>query len=308
MKKLLGLLVFIAILALGWVYFFVPSSVISSADIVMHAPTGRVSDLIAQQKQWARWWPTAPTPAGYTFNGNRYSVAISEGNVIQTETADKYATVSTGRMLLALKTMDSTAIEWTIENKLSSNPFKKLVQYYGSNTLDKDLQSILNSLKDFAQRQDNIYGMFIEHGHVTDTVLVATRKTFDHYPTTSEIYTMVDKLKAYIKAENASETNSPMFNAQNNGTSYDVMVGIPTSRLLAGKGDIELKRMVKGNIVWGQVKGGMHTVEEAFRQLENYKYDYRLTSPAIPFALLITDRTKEQDSTKWVTKVFAPVL
>jgi len=36
--------------------------------------------------------------------------------------------------------------------------------------------------------------------------------------------------------------------------------------------------------------------------------DYQRAIIAIPFQMLITDRTKETDSTKWITRLYYPVV
>jgi hypothetical protein len=65
--------------------------------------------------------------------------------------------------------------------------------------------------------------------------------------------------------------------------------------------------MVPGTILVAEVKGGTATVEEGFRQLEFYIDEHELSSPGRPFQSLITDRSIEKDSTKWVTKLYYPV-
>jgi hypothetical protein len=42
--------------------------------------------------------------------------------------------------------------------------------------------------------------------------------------------------------------------------------------------------------------------------VQKYKDDYQRVSPAIPFYSLITDRLKEPDSSKWITKIYFPVM
>ena len=62
-----------------------------------------------------------------------------------------------------------------------------------------------------------------------------------------------------------------------------------------------------GNILVAEVRGGVSTVKQAFRNLSNYVGDYGRQSPALPFESLVTDRLKETDTTKWVTKLYFPV-
>ena len=276
----------------------------------MHAPSARTFSFLANQNEWNKWWPvpTNSRASAWVYNGNSYSVDAYAVNTVETIIQKKNSQLIS-RILVVPQTNDSSALEWTVQVNTGNNPLKKMQHYFTRQNLKADMTSILISLKNFVEKQENIYGMKIEKAMVTDTVLVATRAQFPHYPSTPEIYGMIAKLKVYIKSENASETNPPMLNVlQIDSNLYDVMVGIPTNRLLNGKGDIELKRLVLGNIIWGEVRGGSYTAEAAIKQLENYKIDYRLTSPAIPFASLVTDRMKEPDTTKWITRLYYPVF
>ncbi len=310
MKKIFGLLLLLLAILLGWFLFFLPSSVTLVKSVSMKAPAAGTYRFLANQNEWSKWWPVLSTShaASFEYNGNNYSAGRGSMNVIETITQQKDSTLE-GRILVASKTIDSTVLEWSIQINRGSNPFKRIRYYFTTDKLKGDMATILNSLKKFVEKQDNIYGMFIERAKVTDTVLVSTRGIFSHYPSTLEIYGLIEKLKTYIKSENATETNSPMLNIQQaDSNGYHIMVAIPTNRLLNGKGDIELKRMVMGNLIWGEVKGGPAAVAAAIEQLENYKQDQRLTSPAIPFASLITNRTIEPDTSKWVTRVYYPVF
>ena len=58
----------------------------------------------------------------------------------------------------------------------------------------------------------------------------------------------------------------------------------------------------------GEVTGGQKEIEEAQKQMELYITDYQRSIIAIPFQMLITDRTREPDSSKWITRIYFPVV
>ena len=62
-----------------------------------------------------------------------------------------------------------------------------------------------------------------------------------------------------------------------------------------------------GNILVGETKGGRTATDSAIKAMEAYTNDHNHFSIALPFLSLITDRTKEKDSSKWVTKIYYPV-
>jgi hypothetical protein len=86
------------------------------------------------------------------------------------------------------------------------------------------------------------------------------------------------------------------------------MVAVPTVRRVPAPENIQFNRMVLGNILISEVKGGQNTVNTAFTQLKQFIEDSRHTTPAIPFQVLVTNRQTEPDTAKWVTKVYFPIL
>jgi hypothetical protein len=66
--------------------------------------------------------------------------------------------------------------------------------------------------------------------------------------------------------------------------------------------------MEPGNFVATNVMGGTYTVSAAFDQLNNFTADYHRQIIAKPFKILVTDRRKEPDTLKWMTKIYIPVV
>jgi hypothetical protein len=60
-------------------------------------------------------------------------------------------------------------------------------------------------------------------------------------------------------------------------------------------------------VLRAEVKGGNATVEEALHQMKIFISDYQKTAMAIPFESLVTDRSKEPDTSKWITRIYTPV-
>jgi len=92
-----------------------------------------------------------------------------------------------------------------------------------------------------------------------------------------------------------------------NGTGT-VSLAIPVSGVIGGKGDISFTRLVPGRYLITDVKGGPATVDRALGALKDYIRDHQRTVMAIPFQSLITNRMQEPDSSKWVTKIYYPVM
>jgi len=100
-----------------------------------------------------------------------------------------------------------------------------------------------------------------------------------------------------------------MLNVTKEGTNqYQFMIGIPVNRILPKQDGIFPTRLVPGNFMVTEVRGAQQQIDEALSQLNYYFSDYGKTAMAIPFQSLITDRSQEPDSTKWITRISAPVM
>jgi hypothetical protein len=170
------------------------------------------------------------------------------------------------------------------------------------------MAAVLNHFKNFVSKEENIYGLQIQRGRVTDTLLVTAKMQTTHYPTPSDYYPLIDELKKYITGNSAQETDFPMLHieAQNTGL-YRIMVAVPVNKKIPDRGAIVAKRMVPGNILTADVKGGMTAVNEGLNKFEHFISDYQFTTPAISFQSLITNRMQEPDTSKWITKLCFPV-
>jgi hypothetical protein len=136
------------------------------------------------------------------------------------------------------------------------------------------------------------------------------RRSFEHYPKVQEIDAMIQDLRKYIIQNNAIEKNSPMLNVLKFDSShFEAMSAIPVDKALPRTTEFSPKFLLKGgNILEAQVQGGPYTIETSLQEIENYRSDYKYNSPAIPYQLLVTDRLKETDTTKWITKLYYPVF
>ena len=213
-------------------------------------------------------------------------------------------------MELVLINENTMTILWNAEQISSNDPFKRFIGHRHAKQTEKNMNAILQSLKTFLQKKENIYGVDIKEALVKDSALISTRRQFDHYPNAQEVDSMIQSLKKYISQNNAIEKNSPMLNVFELGNSrYEAMTAIPVDKALPKTNEFAPKFLLKGgNILEAEIQGGTYTIEKGLKELENYRADYKFNTPAIPYQLLVTDRTKEPDTTKWITRLYYPVF
>lgn len=306
MKKLLISLSVLFAVLLASVYLFIPSRLRIQEVITIKAPLPGVTRFLMQDSNWHKWWPGV-TP--FVLNEKIYSLRRKIFSAIDIDIRAGKDSLP-GRMNMVIIEADSTSIGWDAELISSNNPFKRFSQKRQVKAIRKDMNTILTLMKAFLEHPENIYGIHITETTVTDSVLITTRRSFPHKPGVQDIDVMIQELKKYIAQNNSVEKNYPMLNVVKISESeYETQVAIPVDRKLPETENFIPKFLLKGGkILETEVKGGLYTVESAFKEFENYRADYKYNSPAIPFQLLVTDRTKEPDSTKWITKLYYPVL
>ena len=306
MKKIITGLVLSAAFLLAAVYIFIPGKLKMEAAVSLNIAMPGVSRTLANENNWKKWWP-GEIP--FSYNKQTYSVT---GNIFNAFDIDIYSDKDTinSRMELVLIKADTMKIGWSGELPGSNNPLKRFAQYRHAKETEKNMNAILQSMKTFLQKTENVYGFEVKESLVKDSVLVSTRRTFDHYPNAQEVDAMIQSLKKYIAQHNAIEKNSPMLNVLKfDNSHFEVMTAIPVDKALPETSEFAPKFLLKGgHILEAQIQGGPYTIENSLKEFENYRADYKFTSPAIPYQLLVTDRVKETDTTKWITRLYYPVF
>ncbi len=264
------------------------------------------------QNSWIKWWPsrlqddlaTSDKKENDSYLYTLQNAAYTGVDIAVKKNENKFKTFA--ELLQVSK--DSILVTWSFQLPGTKNPFKKISNYFYTKTLKKDADDILENLKAFLENKDNIYGISIKQTIVTDTALIAKKYASISYPSTEVIYSLIQQLQNYIISQNAVQINPPMLHIKYDSGVYKTMVAIPVNKEFPGNDTFLLKRMFPGKILVTQVKGGIYTTENALRQLDTYLDDYQLTSPAIPFESLITNRMEVHDTSKWITKVYYPIF
>ena len=306
MKKILIALFLLFVFALAAVYLFIPRKIKIEAAIPLNAALPGVFRTLINDSNWKKWWP-GETP--FSYKKETYSIKGKLFNVFDIDIYSDKDTINS-RMELVFVEANTMTILWNAEQVSSNDPFKRFERYRHAKQIEKNMSAILQSLKSFIQKKENIYGINIKETLVNDSALISTRRKFDHYPNVQEVDSMIQRLKKYISQNNAIEKNSPMLNVFDLGNSrYEAMTAIPVDKVLPKTTEFAPKFLLKGgNILEVQIQGGPYTIEKGLKELENYRADYKFDSPAIPYQLLVTDRAKEPDTTKWITRLYYPVF
>jgi len=308
MKKWLLIFCLIMLIIIIGIYFLPANKAIYSEASVNCTENG-AGRIILNKDKWELWWP------GQEINATIYSYKNCNYKINNILVAGIDATIfndtdsTKGILQIIGAGNDAALFQWTSTFIFSTNPVKKIVQYQRYNNIKKNVVSLIADMKKYFENEENIYGIKVEKQKVTEASLISVKQGFSHYPSIAEIYGMINLLKEYIQQKGGEENNIPMLNVHTEDSIiYEAMVAIPTKNDLPSEGKFLLKKMVWGNILMAEIKGGTYTIINGEQQLKNYVSDHKKISPAIPFQTLVTNRLLETDTSKWVTRLYYPIF
>lgn len=314
MKKLLLVLVSICIIFLACVYIFLPSKITFSEVYILNTKVSIANRLLLNENYWHKWWPPATTDKknvqdknAFVYKNYDYSLDKKMMNAGEVSISGEHISLKSLLNIISVNS-DSVVINWKSEMPATSNPLGRIKNYFHARHIKTSMTEILETFQAFLKKTENVYGLSIGQIQVKDTLLISAKFSTQQYPSTNDIYAEINSLKKYIAAEGAGETNSPMLNIIHDSTNYRTMIAIPISKVIPTKDDYEIKRMVPGKILVTEVKGGQSRAKEAMRQLTFFLSDNNISSPAMPFESLVTNRSLEPDTSKWVTKIYYPIF
>jgi effector-binding domain-containing protein len=313
MKKLLiGLLIFL-ILFLGCIYILIPARITVTSITTVSASINSTQRYLSDKPDRIKWWPgndnvsKADLESNISFyRGYNFKIPHHLSNSTIVLITKDSNDINSSIIFIKL-TIDTTLIQWQYNFQTSINPIKRIRVYAEARDLKNTIDDISKDFKSYMDKPENVYNLRIENKKVKDTLLLSTKKIFSTKPRIEDVYDMIAKLKDYIQNNGVKETNFPMLNVRETETKFEAMVAIPIDKRVKETDNYLIKRMVPGNILVTEIKGGLKTVEKAYKNFDYYISDYNFSMPAIPFELLITDRTKEADTSKWITRIYYPV-
>lgn len=307
MKKWILISCVIILLVITILYFLIPTAQDFSYQVTVNCPEPAVARQITNNNKWA-WWPGKKEDSMYTYKNYNYKIEKILYNGIEATVSNNTDSLK-GTLQFLYYGTDSTQFQWTSKYIFPANPFKRFQQYIRQRKLKTNVESLLGDIKEYFGKEENVYGMKIVKQRVTESSLISVKETFSHYPTIQEIYNLIGSIKEYIRKMGNEEADHPMLHVeQYDSTIFEAMVAIPTRTELPSEGKFRLKKMVLGNILMAEVKGGIYTIMKGEQELNNYVYDHKKSSPAIPFQSLVTNRFSEPDTSKWITRLYYPIF
>jgi hypothetical protein len=303
MKKILVAFIILLIVCVAGVYVLIPSTLIISEISTMPASISGVYRFVGDKEMWPKWLKDSSDATD-----KNYTITNSFLNTIDITVFNGKDSLKSKMSLFPIAS-DSALIQWQCDMPSGSDPFARISSYNHAVQLKKDMKRLMHYLKTFTEKDINIYGLDVHESSIKDTLLISTQTDVWHYPSTQDIYALIDKLKSFAAKSNLQVTGYPMYNVTAiSDDTMRLMTALPVNKEVREQaGSVSPVRMVPGRFLITQVTGGTETVKNAFVQMRLYFADHNRTSMAIPFAYLVTDRTQETDTSKWITKIYCPV-
>jgi hypothetical protein len=297
----------VIVMLVGLLFWLFPRNVDIHEKITIAVNPRAFTRQIIDESKW-HWWPGTKTENRqerifFEYRGNRYTVIEKKLTSLVIQIGKEKDSMLTELIFIPVQN-DSVQLNWVT----MQNPGTKNSSW--TRHLDSDIQLIFEKIRSFYSNEDNIYGFHIQNEFVADSNYLFTSFSSKEYPSTALVYGHIDRLQQYIRSNNAQSTGYPMLNLyRGNDSTYFAKVALPVDKKLGNSGDIQYRWMLKGgNILVTEVVGGPHKIEAAFQEMENYVQDHQRVAPAIPFQSLVTDRTKQPDTSKWMTRLYWPVM
>lgn len=313
MKKSIVWLLVIFILTLSCIYLFIPAKIVisglSTASVTMPGEFRSVS----QEGKWEQWWRDSdgkPHIKGepFSYNGSVFRLTKHFNNVAGIDIDHKGIKLQSMMHLVSFS-MDSTGTIWECEMPETYNPLTRILYYKHAIEIKKNMNGVMKNFIAFISVPENVYGISIHRTSTSDTTLLSLRFITAAYPTTTEVYKNFDALEKTVLRQKGIVTGFPMMNVRKmENDSFETQVALPTNKILKNEGQIVYRRMIPGYFLTAHVKGGTYTINEALKQLEFFLSDYNKARIANPFQSLVTNRIKEPDTSKWITKLYYPIV
>lgn len=309
MRKLIVVFLSLVVLLTIAVYLIIPSTIKLEASKNVKISADALQRVLNDTSEIKNWWPKTDKIVNVNFyNGFSYKWTAAGLKTLEL-TVEKGSQKHTGELFVGSINADSSLLTIRTTSSSSLNPFKKVSYFLDASSLKQDFGAILGKINNYYSSDENTYGIILKRSTVTDSAFIATSGVSEEYPTVSFIYNLIDKLTAYVKSKDAIQTSPPMLNILRKSDGYLVRVALPVKKRLPDTKDFFYKWMPGGgNMLITDVRGGSHKTSTAMYQMGLYADDHKLTSPAIPYESLVTDRRQQPDSNQWLTRIYYPIM
>ena len=311
MKKLIFGLLLLLLLTVLSTYIFIPSKIMVSSFRYINQYHNGLLRLISDTGKINSFFNsnTKKTDKGFEYKSVNYKILRTYSDFVQIEVSSGDVT-ATGTFLGMNVYRENSAIQMSLEFKSGQSPWSRFKSYREAITIKESISGLLDLFKKYADNTRNIYGINVREIELKkDTVLISTKLNTTGFPGNPAIYQVIHKLNDFAIAQGAQPVDAPMMHIQTKDSiHFEVMLALPINKTIKGNSEIFIKNMpLNGKMFVTEIKGGYKNIESGFRALELFRQDTKRALMAIPYQLMLNDRSAETDTSKWVTDLYSPI-
>jgi hypothetical protein len=314
MKRWLLSVVIIVVLGFCALYIFIPSEIEVGKVVGVKGNVDAANRVLTDTTRWSAWWPGGGgqerSPDGHpvlTCGKTKYVVTQRFLRSAAVEIDAGQWRLPTMLVAIPHRGIDSCILQWSFQRHTGWNPIQRLKDYWTARRIHGEMGEILGGLRNYLETDSLLYGFAIRKARVSDTVVAETSRKLAAYPSTADVYSVVEELEDYVKEYGGSVVGYPMMNVTHDSGVYLLRVAVPVDRPSAAVGGVVFHLLpAQALFLEADVRGGEWAVRQGLRQMDYYLSDRQKVLMAIPFSSLITDRRAEPDTSKWVTRIDVP--
>lgn len=310
MKKTFFIVFTAILIIIAVVSILLPEKPVIAQDLSIDTSDVIAAKFLTTKTGWDKWWPgNKIDDMQYGFQDTRVMIDKMTNGSTHLK-LKKYNLTFSGEISYFADAEGSIKFKWDAVDETNTRFLSRLTNYFKTRKAENQAAEILLNLKHFLEDEKNAYGYKIYLNHAKDTVLLVSANTYPAYPSLQVVYNTVETLKQQADSQGVKQTNFPMLNiTQTNEHEYQVNVALPINKRIIPFQKTSINNIPGGgNLLVADVRGGQNTVNNALAQMKIYMKDHRLVSPAMPFQSLITNRLAQKDTSKWITKIYYPIL
>jgi effector-binding domain-containing protein len=323
MKKWLLILLAVLIIVFSSIYIFIPARISITESAPVTATQEGTIRMFSIPQNWYKFWPGGVVmtrrsagslikpDTSYYYTSGEYNFYIKKilYNSIEFTIETNKDSIESAMYLLPYQ-VDSFQLQWTALLPYTNNPIKRVQNYFTAKRLSSVFQYVLYGMGHSLSEVKTIYGIDIKKDKIPIQQVITTKRYLNKYPSTGTIYSMIDELKKYADEQGVKQIDQPIFNVwSTEEAEFTTQVGLSIDKNIPGNDQYFSKWMMKGgNILTADITGDNKKIEWAKSQMDQYIADNHRSVIAAPFEMFITDRRAEPDSTKWITRLYYPVI
>lgn len=310
MKKTFFIVFTAILIIIAVVCILLPEKPVIAQDLSIDTSDVIAAKFLTTKTGWDKWWPGNKIgDKQYGFQDTKIMIDKMTNGSTHLKLQKDNLTFS-GEISYFADAEGSIKFKWDAVDETNTRFLSRLTNFFKTRKAENQAAEILLSLKHFLEDEKNAYGYKIYLNHAKDTVLLVSANTYPAYPSLQAVYNTVETLKQQADSQGVKQTNFPMLNVtQTDEHEYQVNVALPINKRIIPFQKTSINNIPGGgNLLVADVRGGQNTVNSALAQMKIYMKDHRLVSPAMPFQSLITNRLAQKDTSKWITKIYYPIL